>query len=773
VDRRRRLRALGALLYAAVCALVHAPVCVAGARKVDAPPGLEFVTGAQGIAFVAGSECVECHREQAEAWKGSQHDLAMQEANTESVLGDFSGVRFAGGGQSARFFEKDGGWWVETEGRRYRIAYTFGVHPLQQYLIAFPGGRLQSFPIAWDTRARRWFHLYPEDDLKPGDPLHWTGRYQNWNMMCAECHSTGLRKRYDVEQDLYRTTWAEIDVGCQACHGPGARHVAWARAAGSSPPTDATAAAMGLAFDLRAGGPRTEIETCAPCHSRRQPITPAWEHGAPFLDHYILSTLRPGLYHADGQIQDEVYVYGSFVQSRMYAVGVRCGDCHDPHTARPRAAGDTVCLRCHGESPDPLFAARLEKKRYDTPAHHFHPAESEGARCVSCHMARRTYMQVDPRLDHSLRVPRPDLSQRLGTPNACNDCHADRTPEWAAARVVEWYGPLRRRGADWAEAIAAGQSRAESAAPALLAIAEDSGRPGIVRATALELLAGYPAASERIIGVVARDADPLVRRAAATSLVGLSPEARIGPGAALLSDPVRSVRIEAARVLAAAPPGAFAPGERRRFEAALAEYEAAEEVMGDTPAAHQNLAELRVLRGEREAAEAAYRKALAFDPGFWPAGLGLARLYDGSGRAAEAEAVLRDAIRHAPGEGELHYSLGLLLAAQGRLDLAVQSLSEGVRLRPDEPRIRYNLALAFQHLGRTDQAEASLREAVRLAPSDPDVVRGLLILYAQQARWREALPYASRLVELTPDDPAARSLLRRIEAEVQRAAKDG
>jgi tetratricopeptide (TPR) repeat protein len=332
---------------------------------------------------------------------------------------------------------------------------------------------------------------------------------------------------------------------------------------------------------------------------------------------------------------------------------------------------------------------------------------------------------------------------------------------------------VRRRGADWAPAIEAGRRGDAAAAPALAALATDAARPAIVRATALELLAAHPKEAEKVVGRAGRDPDPLVRRAAATALAGFSPEARIGVGAALLADPVRSVRIEAARVLAVAPPGAFAPGERRRFETALAEYVQAEGVMADTPAAHQNLAQIHEQRGEAAAAEAEYRQGLVLDPGFWPASLGLARLYNANGRNDEAEAALRAGIGHAPAEGELHYSLGLLLAERGHLAAAAESLSEAARLQPEEARIRYNLALALQHLGRLDEAEKMLQAAERLSPSDVDVVRALTILYVQQVRWKQALPHARRLVELTRGDPDAQRFLRQIEHEAGREAEAG
>ena len=272
-------------------------------------------TGRSTGAYVDSQSCSLCHIEEWEAWSGSHHDLAMQIASEGTVLGDFDDAVFEHMGVTSRFFRKGGGFWVNTEGpdgelADFEIGYTFGVEPLQQYLVEFPGGRMQCLTIAWDTEAKRWFHLYPNERIPHDDELHWTGRYQRWNAMCAECHSTQLEKNYDAETDTYNTTWHEIDVGCQACHGPGGEHVAWAEkyASGKADLEDD----KGLEVLLRFGEPRGQLDACSPCHSRRTPIRGDYVHGESFHANYIGEHLREGLYHADGQILDEVYVWGSF-----------------------------------------------------------------------------------------------------------------------------------------------------------------------------------------------------------------------------------------------------------------------------------------------------------------------------------------------------------------------------------------------------------------------------------------------------------------------------
>ena len=753
---------IASIASAAACGAVLA-ACAIGPGSGGAPPRRDPGAGESGVAYVDDASCAGCHAREHAAWSGSHHDLAMQEATAETVLGDFDGATFTHFGVTSRFFVRDGRFFVNTEGADgrladFELAYTFGVEPLQQYLAAFPGGRLQSLTIAWDTERGEWFHLYPDQEIPPDDPLHWTGRYQRWNVMCAECHSTHLRPNYDVGSDTYRTTWAAIDVGCQACHGPGAAHVDWARAA---PPDRAPAPApAGLVVDFPAGAADAEIRACAGCHSRRQRLAAVDRHARPFLDDFVPAKLDEGLYHPDGQIQDEVYVWGSFVQSRMHAAGVRCSDCHDPHRLGLRADGDAVCLQCHREAPVERFPM-LSPGRYDTPDHHFHPPDSAAARCASCHMPAQTYMQVDPRRDHGFRIPRPDLSATLGTPNACTRCHDDRPAAWAADRAAEWWGAPAEP--HFAAALAAARAGDRDAEAPLLAVAGDGALPAIVRATAIEALRGYGPAALRAIEAAAADPDPLVRASAAGGLDRLPPPRRAAVLAPLLADPIRAVRVEAARGLAAVPRSVLTQAQRSAFDAARAELVDVQMAAADRPAAHLNLGVLAAGAGRREEAEAAYRTALRLDPFFVPARFNLATLLNRQGRNAEAETVLRDGIERAPGDGELHYSLGLLLAEEQRLEEAADSLGRAAALIPARARVAYNHGLALETLGRLAAAEAAFLEAHRRAARDPDVLLALARILLRQGDLERAQDYARQLIAVDPGSPAAQRMANEIQ----------
>ncbi len=734
------------------------------------------------LDFVGGDSCAACHELEAERWRGSHHDLAMQEATAASVLGDFDDAELTYAGVTSRFFRRDGGFYVRTDGpdgepTDYRIAYTFGVEPLQQYLIELSHGRLQALSICWDSRpaaagGQRWFHLYAGERVTHDDPLHWTGRLQNWNFMCAECHSTNLRKNFDPVARRYDTTWSEIDVSCEACHGPGSRHVAWAEAGQRGEPVDAQGD-LGLAVILRdrdgaawlmdpASGvarrsvPRTsqaQLETCARCHARRSVIAPDYEHGRPLADSHRPALLEEGLYHADGQILDEVYVYGSFLQSRMHAAGVTCGDCHDPHSAELTSGeADASCSRCHLAD------------RFDSPEHHFHEPGSPGASCVECHMPSRLYMVVDDRRDHSFRIPRPGLSLALGVPNACNDCHRERSVEWAAAAAAEWYGAERVPPPAYPGALHAAWAGAVDAEARLIDALADPETPGIARASAAALLGGY--LSRAALGALRqalRDEDPLVRAAAVASVESLAPEPEVGLLVPLLSDPVRLVRLTAARALAATQPGAMTPLERDARAAALEEYRQAQLANADRPEALANLGALEAALGNPGAAGAAFRQALEIDPGFVPAYVNLADVYRLEGRDAEGEDLLRAAVGLAPDAPAVRQALGLLLVRRQRTTEALAQLERAASLAPDEPRYAYVYGVALHSSGDGARAVAVLDAAHRRSPGDRALLQALATISRDLGETGKALAYARALAALSPDDPGVRQLVLQLE----------
>lgn len=660
--------------------------------------------------FVGSPVCAECHAAEYDAWQGSHHQLAMQPATGETVRGDFSNTEVRSFGAVARF-RKNGDTFVVTtddatgELQDYEVEWVFGVYPLEQYLVAFPGGRLQALPFAWDTRSRdeggqRWFHLYPDEYIEPGDLLHWTGQQQNWNFMCAECHSTDVQMNFDETSGTFRTTYSEVSVGCEACHGPGSLHALEARSG------EFRNSRLGLSVDLDDQGraawvidpatgiaarsepamrPPQQPETCGRCHARRGFLTAEYQHGEPLTATHMPALLDEGLYYADGQILDEVYVYGSFVQSRMYRAGVTCSNCHDAHTAALKTGPDpdAVCYQCH-----------LPTKFSATD----HTGHEQGlVACVDCHMPERTYMVVDERRDHGFRVPRPDLTETIGVPNACADCHADRDAAWATAALKELHGATSRP--EFASAIHAGRSGDGNAL--ILESIANSTTPGIARGTLLSLLAPpFGDAEVAALQSALIDPDPLVRLAAVRILRFLPPEFRLHNGVELLADDVLAVRVEAAMAYAdIADTLPAAAGDW--FAAAAREFRAAQETQLNRAEAWASLGDFAIASGDFDEGIARYERAMEVEPR-------LARIYVNMADAlrqldddARGRSVLETGIEHVPESAAIHHSLGLLLVREGDRPEALAALRKAVDLEPGNARYVYVLDVAQSEFGES------------------------------------------------------------------------
>lgn len=782
------------------------------------------------LGYVGRQSCIVCHQAEANLWTGSHHDLAMDEATPATVLGDFRDATLTHQGVESRMFQRDGGYFVHTEGpdgkmADFRVKYVLGVAPLQQYMVEFDRpadqaanelSRLQVLRISWDTAAQRWFHLDPPDvreKLAPDDDLHWTGILQRWNNMCADCHSTNLQRRYDPREGRYRTTFSEIDVSCEACHGPGSLHVElatakslfWDRKRG-----------YGLA-SLKGEANRPEIEACAPCHSRRAIVSPHHRPGEPYYDGYHNERLGDLTYHADGQILDEVYEFGSFTQSKMYHKGIKCSNCHDPHSLRLHHPDNKLCTSCHAHPAG----------KYDGPGHHHHQPGSAGAQCVNCHMPATTYMAVDPRRDHSLRVPRPALSVELGTPNACTGCHLEvdqgrstiakekrrelgeyanwlrardtdpavrseleRLDRWSLAAARRWWGEKPEDAKHHAHAFHAARTGRPDAERRLIEVANNRTAPSIVRATALDYLARFPtdeslAVAERLLA----STDPQIQLGAlerCEAQIGLldgqlDPAAgaeRLAPAyrelagrlATALDAPARAVRHAAARVLVRIPAAVrgevLGPRQLERLETVVEEVIAAQAVNADRAGSHMLVALMQESRGRFAEAIAAYETASRVEPNAVGPRGNLAALYD---QLAEIAAARSEAagIRGETARAQQIAEEGARCRAEAKR-LRSEELAyheRDARLAPQllEPQYRYAMSLYMNQ--REVDAERVLRAAQAAHPQAAQPLLALALLLQKQGRMAEALEFAERLVERQPGDAGARQLRETLAAE--------
>jgi len=715
--------------------------------------------------FVGAGACAGCHGTENAAWQNSQHAKAMQHATVDTVLGDFNNIRFTYDGIVSTFFRRDGKFFVNTDGADgkladFEILYTFGLYPLQQYLVTFPDGRMQALSIAWDARPKsegggRWYHLYPNDHINYKDPLHWTRLNQNWNWMCADCHTTKLDRNYNVASNTYATTWQEINVACEACHGPGSNHVAWAKhAPGSEKLADhgltvalderwgvtwTPVAATGNAIRSAPLESERELSVCAQCHSRRAAFAPGMDHDGRFFDTHDIALLSEHLYFADGQQRDEVYDLGSFLQSKMHAHGVTCSDCHEPHSGQLRAPGNAVCAQCHAAV------------KYDAPAHTLHAVGSAGAQCAACHMPTRDYMLIDPRHDHSIRIPRPDLSAKLETPNACTDCHKNRSASWAAALIEHAFGPERKGFQKFGTALHDGRIGAPGAAATLMTLAKDAQTPAIVRATALADLRPYLSAGVMpALEAGLADPDPMVRGAALDVLLSAPPQERIRLALGSIDDTSTIVRIKAARVLAIMPDQGGEATLRGQLEKAFAEYVDSQQANADRPEAHLNLGLFYTERRNPKQAEAEYRAALALQADFVPAYANLADLYRSFSRESDAETTLATGLRAVPGSADLNHALGLLRVRQGRAAEALPLFAAAMHADPNNPRYAYVYGVALHDSSQGKQGMAVLERALVRFPRNPDLLSALAAYARDAGDTDRAQAYAKRLATIAP-----------------------
>lgn len=771
--------------WSGLCLLVLASGLVFADYWVAMPDGVQ-------ATFIGRSSCVECHQKEFEAFTGSDHDKAMDLATEDTVLGDFNDVIFEHDGLQNRLFRDGDLFLVNTEGpdgemHDYEVKYVFGVYPLQQYMVEFDRSddqpdcevaRLQVLRISWDSKDNRWFYLRPPDvtdKLAADDPLHWTGIAQRWQTMCADCHSTNLKTNFNTQTQSYHTTFSEIDVSCEACHGPASLHVELARK-------------KSLFWDRRYGYGLTklkgesnepQIQTCAPCHSRRSLLDTEFAGGATFHDHLRLSNLDEQTYHGDGQILDEVYVYGSFIQSKMYHKGIRCSDCHDPHSLKLKHDGNNVCTSCHQHAAG----------KYDVPSHHFHAPGTAGAQCVNCHMPHTTYMEVDPRRDHSLRVPRPDLSVQLGVPNACSHCHVkDRLPEitpqhsqslqdkeyslwlrdarenpdqvvgkdgqtleqliqatdkWCDDACEKWYGEKRFRQPHFAEALVPlrnGQREGVRKAIEFLN-KKDFESPAIARATLLDQLAAMGLRQIDVLATtIVEDGQehPIVRAAAARALARANPQKTYDVLTKLLSDKDRLVRLGAAQsILQSGVLAQLTKLDRMKFDRVLKELKQEYSVPADRAGAHlswgsvqEQLGFLEQQRNQtpptdnrffKEAIES-YRTAIEIEPKTTGARSNLAFLLENMAQSLPANQQQK------------------LMAETKRLrSEELPLIARDAKLAPNLAILQYRYGLALYTDGQWELALEQLKKAAELDPQNPDY-QSVLMQLKQKLDQRDSQP---------------------------------
>lgn len=658
----------------------------------------------EGDGYIGDENCTSCHKEAAESWKGSHHDKAMQLVTEDSVLGDFNDVSVSLDGVAYFFFRKESDFFVKTteldgSENEYKVTYVFGLTPLQQYIIDFKDGKKQVLRVTWDTIDQKWFHQYAGDEIVITDWLHWSRGAQNWNTMCAECHSTNLKKNYFVEKDSFHTTYSSINVSCESCHGPGAQHLNWA----NSGRTD------GDMHMVLGNDQKSQMNMCAPCHARRVKLSKDLIPGLNFEDQYLIQNISSDFYHLDGQILEEDYVYGSFLQSKMHAQGVKCGDCHNVHSNKLKMTGNKLCLQCH--VPD----------TYDSPKHHFHQANTEASQCINCHMTGKYYMGNDFRRDHSFRIPRPDQSVAHGTPNACSECHKDKSEEWAAEWVVNWYGEERKpHFSDYL--LLSNQTELNvTERKKLDTFINDLNYPAIARSTVIDNINYTNEEQLKSLLTALNDSSAIVRYNALIQFRSMSPQDRIAIAQKHMVDSTKLVRIGSAQLLVGFEGDGWNETDKLSLYKANEELEEMLYSSADFSTGRLQLGDHFMQTNDIATAIKHYEKALKMDSLLFPVYTNLATAYSIAKQTDKALETLNIWMDKQPDAARPYYLRALLNFEIGNNDIAEEDLKMAIELNPRDSRSMYNLSTYYYQIKEFQKAEIQVKKALQIEPNNQEI----------------------------------------------------
>jgi tetratricopeptide (TPR) repeat protein len=692
--------------------------------------------------YVGDQACVKCHKEEHGEWKQSHHYMSMLPPNDSTVKGDFNNVTFTADGVTSRFFKKGTKFFINTEGsdgvnHDFEVKYIFGFTPLQQYLVSFPDGRMQVPRLSWNVKQKKWFNQYAGKKIPSHDWMHWTGNSQNWNTMCASCHSTNLKKNYDLKTDAYKTTFSVVNVSCESCHGPGQQHLEYLKGERYKDGEKI----KGSFLKLSKNSSQTEqLNTCAPCHARATDLNATHIKSLEIMDNYIPQIPDTEFYQADGQVDDEDYIYASFLQSKMYSKGVKCSDCHNIHSTKLKRVGNNTCVKCHTPS------------KYDTPSHTFHPIGDKSSACISCHMLSKLYMGNDLRHDHSFRVPRPDLSERYGTTNACFGCHKDKSDKVLATAIVKWYGPKRKH--HFADDLVPGSQLSAKSEVHLLKLVNDNTVPNIIKATAAFYLGNILSSSSlQTLLTCLKSHDAQVRYRALRSLENFAPTHWISPVGPLLSDKVRAVRIAAAELYITIPLDQIPSQYNATFTSAHIELKNYLLYQTDFSVGNVMVGDYYFKLKEYSKAEDFYLKGLKKDAQMNYALINLSTVYNIQGKNDKSLQALQMAQKNDPKNERIYYNMGLLYNEMNNRSAAEKAFSIAIELKTQNPKVYYNFGVMLTENNKLKEAESVLLKGIRINPSDPELYYAIAFVYIKKNDKSKAMQALVNLKSLDPNNP--------------------
>lgn len=692
--------------------------------------GIYFLFSARqsgGTADFAGSaSCRECHQGFHELWERSMHGRSVREFSREFASAHLPATAWATtvAGVRAEMRVTEGLLHVGTGSETQSLPLRFAVGGKNViYLLASTDrGRLQTLPVAYDVRRRAWFNT-AESNVRhvagavPDTALHWTHRAFTFNTLCSRCHVSQYSPHYVVEADSYATTWAEPGINCETCHGPGDGHVRLFRSQGGK------SADPKIVSTKKFTAEQTN-SLCGSCHARMSPLTATFPPGSRFFDHFDLATLDNPDFYPDGRDMGENYTFTSWLLSPCVKSGKL--DCLHCHTSGGgfRFAGkpDAACLPCHAQ-------------HVGNPGEHSrHRAGTNGGRCIDCHMPVSEFARMK-RSDHSLRAPAPAASVRFGSPNACNRCHAGKSPQWADRLVRRWHkrdyqAPLVLRG----ELIAAARKHDWSRLDEMIRFIGNEKSEDVLAASLIRLLKAcdddrkWPAVIQALSAP-----SPLVRAAAAEALDGKLTPVIMPLLLNAATDEYRLVRIRSAAALARLSSAAFNAEHIPAVEAATAELRASFLARPDDAASQFNLGNFHAGRGEYQQAVEAYEQAIRLQPEWEAVRINASLAYNALQRNHEAESHLRTVLSMQPGNAAAHLNLGLLLGELGRRDEAEASLRAAFAYDSTSAPAAFNLAVLLGDRVPGEAIEWAAR-AVRLRPDEAKYVDALSVYKKENTR---------------------------------------
>lgn len=688
--------------------------------------------------FVGSDSCVGCHQNEVKDWSGSNHAKAMMEATEQNVLANFDNAELKRNGLTHKMYKKGNGFFVLTDGpngtlEEFEIKYTFGYYPIQQYLVEFEGGRLQVLSLTWDVVKKEWYYMsdevYKNLSVDHENWLHWTNQAYNWNGMCAECHTTNLKKNYHAETNSYKTTWSQLSVSCEACHGPAEYHLKWAST------KDKEIANYGFVKKFKNSDNHSQLETCVRCHSRRSIFGDydyAWTETH---EHMSIGTVSSPNYHTDGQIKEEDFEMGSFMQSKMHENGVKCTDCHNVHSGKVKFQDNRLCTQCHAPAD------------YDSKKHHFHEKDKTGSSCVDCHMPGQYFMGRHFRRDHSLRIPRPDISKVTNSPNACNACHTEKTVDWAIENTTKWYGIKKQdhHGFTFHKA----NLKDPSAIDELKNIINDEKKPIIIRQTAMDVLrSNYPEQAQALLNPFLTNKNSALRfQSIFNSRFNESNSKEI---LALLNDPIKGIRNTAA-IKIAENKSLLTTEYQKAFDKEIKEYIAILKYNSDFPDSKLNLGNYYFNQNNFPQAIHYYQKTISQDKEFTQAYFNLAFLYNQNNQKEKAIAILETYLQKNSKDKQALYDIGLLIAEYGDYTKATLYLEKAKNNINPNDRIVLNLAKIYVYLGNKTKAEKYFIELVEQFPDIQEYYVELFQFYIQNQNTDKAKQVAIKLLQKFPD----------------------